>query len=105
MNIQRPREARHGYLKIAAVLLPIAFLFGCNSAPTGTAPGLAGGQALTAGITNYPMAYVKQPVLTTNTNKKNKAATPDDIDARDLITSITGSDLYVRSTASAATPR
>ena len=50
------------------------------------------------------MAYVKQPVLTTNTNKKNKAATPDDIDARDLITSITGSDLYVRSTASAATP-
>ena len=49
MNIQRQREARHGYLKIAAVLLPIAFLFGCNSAPTGTAPGLAGGQALTAG--------------------------------------------------------
>jgi len=36
MNIQRQREARHGYLKIAAVLLPIAFLFGCNSAPTGS---------------------------------------------------------------------
>src|ERR1700677_1506676 len=104
MNIQHPREARHGLLKWAVALLPIAFLFGCNSAPTGAAPGLAGGQALTPGITNYPMAYVKQPVLTTNTNKKNKSATPDDIDVRDLITSITGSDLYVRNTASASTP-
>jgi hypothetical protein len=104
MNIQRLREARHGYLKMAVAFLPIALLIGCNSAPTGTAPGLAGGQALTPGITNYPMAYVKQPVLTKNTNKKNKAATPDDIDVRDLITSITGSDLYVRNTASAATP-
>jgi hypothetical protein len=104
MNIQRLREARHGYFKMAVALLPIVLLFGCNSAPTGTAPGLAGGQALTPGITNYPMAYVKQPVLTKNTNKKNKAATPDDIDVRDLITSITGSDLYVRNTASAATP-
>jgi hypothetical protein len=104
MNIQRLREARHGYFKMAVAFLPIALLLGCNSAPTGTAPGLAGGQALTPGITNYPMAYVKQPVLTTNTNKTNKAATPDDIDVRDLITSITGSDLYVRNTASAATP-
>ena len=104
MNIQRLREARHGYLKMAVAFLPIALLIGCNSAPTGTAPGLAGGQALTPGITNYPMAYVKQPVLTTNTNKQNKSATPNDIDVRDLITSITGSDLYVRNTASAATP-
>ena len=104
MNIQRLREARHGYFKMAVAFLPIALLFGCNSAPTGTAPGLAGGQALTPGITNYPMAYVKQPVLTKSTDKKNKAATPDDIDVRDLITSITGSDLYVRNTASAATP-
>jgi Tol biopolymer transport system component len=104
MNIKRLREARHGYLKMAVAFLPIALLIGCNSAPTGTAPGVAGGQALTPGITNYPMAYVKQPVLTKNANKKNKAATPDDIDVRDLITSITGSDLYVRNTASAATP-
>lgn len=104
MNIQRPREVRHGSFKWAVAMLPLAFLIGCNSAPTGTAPGLAGGQALTAGITNYPMAYVKQPVLTANTNKQDKAATPADIDARDLITSITGSDLYIRSTASAATP-
>src|SRR5579862_1843840 len=92
MNIQRLREARHGYLKMAVALLPFALLIGCNSAPTGTAPGLAGGQALTPGITNYPMAYVKQPVLAKNTNKKNQAATPTDIDVRDLITSITGSD-------------
>ena len=76
MNIQRLREARHGYFKMAVALLPIALLFGCNSAPTGTAPGLAGGQALTPGITNYPMAYVKQPVLAKSTNKKNKAPRP-----------------------------
>jgi len=104
MNIQRLREARHGYFKLAVALLPVVLLMGCNSAPTGTAPGLAGGQALTPGITNYPMVYVKQPVLTKSTNKNDKAATPADIDARDLITSITGSDLYIRSTASAATP-
>ena len=104
MNIQNPREARHGLFKLAVALLPVALLLGCNSAPTGTAPGLAGGQALTPGITNYPMMYVKQPVLVKSTNKKDKAATPADIDVRDLITSITGSDLYIRSTASAATP-
>jgi hypothetical protein len=104
MNIQRLREARHGICKMAVALLPVVLLYGCNSAPTGAAPGLAGGQALTPGITNYPMAYVKQPVLAANTNKKDKAATPADIDVRDLITSITGSDLYVRNTASAATP-
>ena len=80
-------------------------LFGCNSAPTGNAPGVAGGQALTPGITNYPMAYVKQPVLAANTNKKDKAATPTDIDARDLITSITGSDLYVREHGERREPR
>ena len=104
MNIQRLREVRHGSFNLAVALLPVALLFGCNSAPTGTAPGLAGGQALTPGITNYPMMYVKQPVLTTNTNKQDKAATPADIDVRDLITSITGSDFYIRSTASAASP-
>ena len=71
MNIQHPREARHGLFKLAVALLPVALLLGCNSAPTGTAPGLAGGQALTPGITNYPMMYVKQPVLVKNTNKKN----------------------------------
>ncbi|HMK85286.1 MAG TPA: hypothetical protein VK437_04945, partial [Steroidobacteraceae bacterium] len=89
---------------MAAVALPLAMLLGCESAPTGTAPGLAGGQSLTPGITNYPMAYVKQPVLTATKVKGDNAATPADINVEDLITSITGSDLYVRDTASASSP-
>ncbi len=98
MNIFKSRESRHGW---PALGLPLALMIGCSSAPTGNAPGVAGGQSLTPGITNYPMVYVKQPVLAANTDKQNKAATPTDIDARDLITSITGSDLYARDTASA----
>ena len=94
----------HGIIKAAALALSSALLFACSSAPTGNAPGVAGGQALTPGITNYPMAYIKQPVLAANTNKKDKAATPTDINVEDLITSITGSDLYVRETASASSP-
>jgi hypothetical protein len=109
MNTDR-QEARLGYLKRAAVkcaavtrapvtraavkcaavlLLPLLAVLGCSSAPSGHAPGVAGGETLTPGITNYPLAYIKQPVPKT------------DIDARDLITSITGSDLYVRTQASA----
>ncbi len=99
-----PRFAIRGLRKAAALVLPAVLLFGCSSAPTGNAPGVAGGQSLTPGITNYPMAYVKQPVLAPNTNKQNQAATPTDINVQDLITSITGSDLYVRETASAASP-
>src|ERR1700733_7083459 len=104
MNIFKRRGLRHGSRGLAALGLPLALMIGCSSAPTGNAPGVAGGQSLTPGITNYPMVYVKQPVLATNTDKTNKAATPSDIDARDLITSITGSDLYVRDTAGAGTP-
>src|SRR5271168_3809975 len=89
MNTFSPRERRHGMLKLAALALPVLAMLGCESATTGHAPGLAGGQTLTPGITNYPLAYVKKPVLKT------------DIDMRDLITSITGGDLYVRDTASA----
>jgi Tol biopolymer transport system component len=96
--------AKPGFLKAAVLLLPAALLFACSSAPTGNAPGVAGGQSLTPGITNYPMAYVKQPVLAASTNKKDKAATPADISVEDLITSITGSDLYVRETAGASSP-
>ena len=99
-----PQRPLRGILEAAVLALPLSLLFACSSAPTGNAPGVAGGQALTPGITNYPMAYIKQPVLTTNTNKKDKAATPADISALDLITSITGSDLYVRETASASSP-
>jgi len=102
MNTSQYRESGHVRSKLGALaLLTLALLAACNSAPTGHAPGVAGGQSLTPGITNYPMVYVKQPVLTTTTSKTNQAATPSDINVTDLITSITGSDLYVRDTASA----
>jgi hypothetical protein len=83
------REHCHGLLKIAAIALPMLAVLGCESATTGHAPGVAGGQTLTPGVTNFPLAYIKAPVIT------------KDIDVRDLITSITGSDLYIRSQASA----
>jgi hypothetical protein len=93
MNIFRPREPRHGLLKCAALLLPMLAVLGCTSAPTGTAPGVAGGETLTPGITNYPLAYVKRPVPA--------PTVIDTLDVRDLITSNTGGDLYVRSSANA----
>jgi hypothetical protein len=90
MNTFTLREHRHGLLKLAALALPMLWVIGCSSASSGHAPGVAGGQTLTPGITNFPLAYIKRPVLT------------KDIDVRDLITSITGGDLYVRDQASAA---
>ena len=103
MKTDRQCESRLGLLKLAALALPmLALLGGCDSASSGHAPGLAGGQSLTPGITNYPLAYIKQPALTATAPKGDKAATGADIDARNLITSITGSDLYIRSTANAA---
>lgn len=110
MNNHRPRDSRHAFtrfgcvLRAALIALPAAALIACSAAPTGNAPGVAGGQSLTPGITNYPMAYIKQPVLPATTSTTNKAATPSDINVEDLITSITGSDLYVRATASASSP-
>jgi Tol biopolymer transport system component len=89
MNTSWRREARHGLLKAAILVLPMLAVLGCTSAESGHAPGVAGGQTLTPGVTNFPLAYIKQPIPTT------------DIDARDLITSITGGDLYVRAQASA----
>ena len=68
--------------------LPV-FVGGCSSGVSGHAPGLAGTQSLDPGTFTYPLAYVKRPVPTT------------DVDARDLITSNTGGDLYVREQASA----
>ncbi len=88
MNSSSPREPGHGLLKLAALALPILVMIGCSSASSGDAPGLAGGQSLTPGVTNYPLAYIKVPIPKT------------DIDARDLITSISGGDLYVRNQAS-----
>jgi hypothetical protein len=90
MNTFTLREHRHGLLKLAAIALPLLVVLGCSSASSGHAPGVAGGQTLTPGITNFPLAYIKRPVLT------------KDVDLRDLITSITGGDLYIRNQASAA---
>jgi len=89
MNTFTLREHGHGLLKLAAIALPLLAVLGCESASSGHAPGVAGGQTLTPGVTNFPLAYIKVPVLT------------KDIDVRDLITSITGGDLYVRNQASA----
>src|SRR5580692_8181341 len=90
MNIFSPREQRHGLPKLAALALPVLAVLGCQSATTGHAPGLAGGQNLTPGVTNYPLAYIKRPVIT-----------KDFDNVRDLITSMTGGDVYIRDTASA----
>jgi hypothetical protein len=90
MNTCSPRERHHGLLKLAALALPLLAMLGCESATTGHAPGLAGGQNLTPGITNYPLAYIKRPVIT-----------KDFDNVRDLITSMTGGDVYIRDTASA----
>jgi len=91
MNTFTLREHRHGLLKLVTIALPLLAVLGCSSAPTGNAPGVAGGQTLTPGVTNFPLAYIKAPVL----------PVAKDIDVRDLITSITGSDLYIRNQASA----
>ncbi|HSZ07085.1 MAG TPA: hypothetical protein VK794_01000 [Steroidobacteraceae bacterium] len=90
MNTFTLREHRHGLLKLAALALPVLWVMGCSSASSGHAPGVAGGETLTPGVTNFPLAYIKRPVLT------------KDIDVRDLITSITGGDLFIRDQASAA---
>jgi hypothetical protein len=90
MNIFRTRERRHGLLKLAAIALPLLIIIGCTSASSGHAPGVAGGQTLTPGITNFPLAYIKKPVPKT------------DVNVRDLITSITGGDVYIRDQTSSS---
>jgi len=87
------RESRHGLISLAALLLPALWLYGCSSASSGHAPGVAGGQGLTPGFSNFPLAYIKRPSPT---------ATTKDIDVRDLITSTTGGDLYLRTQANAS---
>jgi hypothetical protein len=95
MNTLSARELRHGSLKLAALLLPALLLIGCESGVSGHAPGLAGVQTQDPGTLNFPLAYIKRPA----------PATPkDDIDARDLITSTTGGDLYIREQASPGSP-
>jgi hypothetical protein len=90
MNTFTLREHRHGLLKLAAMALPMLWVLGCSSASSGHAPGVAGGESLTPGITNFPLAYIKRPVLT------------KDIDVRDLITSTTGGDLFIRNQVNSA---
>ncbi len=97
MNIYRPREHGHALLKLAALTLPLLVVLGCSSASSGHAPGVAGGQNLTPGITNYPLAYVKRPAPPAPPTTQ----TPD-INVLDLITSTAGGDLYVRNQANAA---
>src|SRR6185437_10631745 len=96
MNTLSARELRHGSLTLAALLLPALLLIGCESGVSGHGPGLAGVQTQDPGTLNFPLAYIKRPA----------PATPkDDIDARDLITSTTGGDLYIREQASPDLPR
>ena len=78
MNISHWRDVCHGLLRSAVLVLPVLAAIGCSSAESGHAPGVAKGQSLTPGVTNFPIAYIKQPIPTT------------DIDVRDLITSISG---------------
>jgi|HubBroStandDraft_1064217.scaffolds.fasta_scaffold01636_10 hypothetical protein len=97
MNTYRTRERRHGLLKLAALALPVLMVLGCTAASSGHAPGVAGGETLTPGVTNFPLAYIKRPA---------PAGTPTtadpDINVLDLITSTTGGDLYIRNQANAA---
>jgi len=92
MNTLLRREPHHGSLKLAALVLPALLMIGCESGVSGHAPGLAGVQTQDPGTLNFPLAYVKRPA---------PASTPKaDIDVRDLITSTTGGDLYIRQQAS-----
>ena len=77
MITTRPRESRHGLLKLAALALPLLALLGCESASSGHAPGLATGQTLTPGITNYPLVYIKEPALTATAPKGDTGRDPD----------------------------
>ena len=96
MNTRRRCELGHGLLDLAALALALAMLGmqGCSSASSGHAPGVAGGQTLTPGVTNYPLAYVKRPAPASPPT----AASPD-INVLDLITSTSGGDLYIRNQA------
>src|SRR3984885_16284049 len=102
MNIFRTRERRHGLLKLTAIALPLLIVIGCTSASSGHAPGVAGGETLTPGITNFPLAYIKRPVPAANAMASANDIPPTDIDVLDLITSTPGGDLYIRNQANAA---
>ncbi len=92
MNTSRRRDRILRCLRATALLAPLALLWGCSSAVSGHAPGLAGGQTLSPGELSFPLAYIKRPVPKT------------DVDVRDQITSTAGGDLYIRDQASAGAP-
>jgi hypothetical protein len=96
MNTLLSRDLRHVCWKLSVLMLPAMLLAACESGVSGHAPGLAGVQTEDPGTLNFPLAYVKRPA---------PASTPKaDIDVRDLITSTTGGDLYIREQASAGSP-
>src|SRR5271156_7128361 len=94
MITSRMREPRHVLLKLAALslCLPMLAMLGCRGASSGHAPGLAGGENLTPGITNFPLAYVKRPVPPATATASATNIPPTDIDVLDLITSTPGGD-------------
>jgi Hydrazine synthase alpha subunit middle domain len=98
MNNFLSRDLRHGYLKLAALVLPAMLMVACESGVSGHAPGLAGVQTQDPGTLNFPLAYVKRPA------PPSPPTATSDIDVRDLITSTTGGDLYIREQASAGSP-
>ena len=104
MITSRMREPRHVLLKLAALslCLPMLAILGCTAASSGHAPGVAGGETLTPGITNFPLAYIKRPVPAANAMASANDIPPADIDVLDLITSTPGGDLYIRNQANAA---
>ena len=61
MKTLRARELRHGTSTLAALLLPVLFMAGCESGVSGHAPGVAGVQSQDPGTLNFPLAYVKRP--------------------------------------------
>ncbi len=104
MITSRMREPRHVLLKLAALALclPMFAILGCTAASSGHAPGVAGGETLTPGITNFPLAYIKRPAPVANAKVSANDIPPTDIDVLDLITSTPGGDLYIRNQANAA---
>ena len=94
MNTLLTREPRHGSLKLAALLMPALLTAACQSGVSGHAPGLAGVQSQDPGTLNFPLAYVKRPA------PPSPPTANSDIDVRDLITSTSGGDLYIRAQAS-----
>jgi len=102
MITSRMREPRHVLLAALALCLPMFAILGCTAASSGHAPGVAGGETLTPGITNFPLAYIKRPAPVANAKVSANDIPPTDIDVLDLITSTPGGDLYIRNQANAA---